>query len=48
MTVGEIMKRQAYLMDPSTGDQESDYGLFAVGRYQIIPAQCQLLLDYQV
>jgi hypothetical protein len=37
MTVGEIMKRQAYLMDPSTGDQESDYGLFAVGRYQIIP-----------
>lgn len=37
MTVGEVMKRQAYLMDPSTGDQESDYGLFAVGRYQIIP-----------
>ena len=37
MTIGEVMKRQAYLMDPSTGDQESDYGLFAVGRYQIIP-----------
>lgn len=36
MTVGEIMERQAYLMNRSN-PQESDYGLFAVGRYQVIP-----------
>lgn len=36
MTVGEIMERQAYLMNKSN-PQESDYGLFAVGRYQVIP-----------
>ena len=37
MTLGEIMKRQSFLMNPANGDQESNYGLFAVGRYQIIP-----------
>ncbi len=36
MTLGEIMKRQAYLMNPNN-PQISNYGLFAVGRYQIIP-----------
>jgi hypothetical protein len=36
MSVGEIMERQAYLMNKSN-PQESDYGLFAVGRYQVIP-----------
>ena len=37
MTLGEIMKRQSFLMNPANGDQESNYGLFAVGRYQIVP-----------
>ena len=36
MTIGEIMKRQSYLMNPAN-EQQSNYGLFAVGRYQIIP-----------
>ena len=36
MTVAEIIKRQDYLMNPRN-PQESDYGLFAVGRYQVIP-----------
>ena len=37
MTIGEVMERQAYLMDPSTGSQISDYGIFAAGKYQITP-----------
>ena len=36
MTIGEIMDRQAYLMDRSN-PQISDYGIFAAGKYQIIP-----------
>jgi len=36
MTIGEIMERQAYLMDKNN-PQISDYGIFAAGRYQIIP-----------
>ena len=36
MTLGEIMKRQSFLMNPAN-EQQSNYGLFAVGRYQIIP-----------
>ena len=37
MTIGEIMQRQAYLMNKSN-PQVSDYGIYAAGRYQIIPA----------
>jgi len=37
MTIGEVMERQAHLMDPSTGSQISDYGIFAAGKYQITP-----------
>ena len=36
MTIGEIMDRQAYLMNKNN-PQEGDYGIFAAGRYQIIP-----------
>jgi len=36
MSIGEIMERQAYIMD-TKNPQVSNYGLFAVGRYQIIP-----------
>jgi hypothetical protein len=36
MTIGEIMDRQAYLMNPNN-PQISDYGIFAAGKYQIIP-----------
>lgn len=36
MTIGEIMDRQAYLMNLSN-PQISDYGIFAAGKYQIIP-----------
>lgn len=36
MTIGEVMDRQAYLMNPNN-PQQSDYGIFAAGRYQIIP-----------
>ena len=36
MTIGEIMKRQKYLMNGSN-PQISDYGIFAAGAYQIIP-----------
>jgi len=36
MTLAEIIKRQDYLMD-KRNPQQSDYGLFAVGRYQVIP-----------
>lgn len=36
MTIGEIMDRQAYLMNRSN-PQISDYGIFAAGKYQIIP-----------
>ena len=36
MTVGEIIKRQDYLMNKSN-PQKSNYGAFAVGRYQVIP-----------
>jgi len=36
MTIGEIMDRQSYLMNKSN-PQVSDYGIFAAGKYQIIP-----------
>lgn len=36
MTVGEIMERQAYLMNKAN-PQVGDYGIFAAGRYQVIP-----------
>ena len=36
MTIGEIMDRQAYLMNRNN-PQISDYGIFAAGKYQIIP-----------
>lgn len=36
MTLAEIIKRQNFLMD-KRNPQESNYGLFAVGRYQVIP-----------
>ena len=36
MTLGEIMQRQAYLMDKKN-PQVSGYGVYAAGRYQIIP-----------
>ena len=45
MTLGEIMKRQAYLMNPNN-PQISDYGLFAVGRYQIIPGTFPRAMRY--
>lgn len=36
MTLGEIMQRQAYLMNKKN-PQVSNYGIYAAGRYQIIP-----------
>ena len=36
MTLGEIMQRQAYLMD-KRNPQVSGYGIYAAGKYQIIP-----------
>ena len=36
MTLGEIMQRQAYLMD-KRNPQMSNYGIYAAGKYQIIP-----------
>lgn len=36
MTIGEVMERQTYLMDRNN-PQVSDYGIFAAGKYQIIP-----------
>jgi len=36
MTIGEIMDRQKYLMNKAN-PQISDYGIFAAGKYQIIP-----------
>ena len=36
MTIGEIMDRQEYLMNRNN-PQISDYGIFAAGKYQIIP-----------
>jgi hypothetical protein len=43
MTIGEVMERQAYLMNPSN-PQVSDYGIFAAGRYQIIPSTMKEIL----
>lgn len=43
MTIGEIMERQAYLMNPNN-PQVSDYGIFAAGRYQIIPSTMSEIL----
>ena len=43
MTIGEIIKRQDFLMNPNN-PQVSDYGLFAVGRYQIIPPTMKEIL----
>lgn len=37
MTIGEIIKRQNYLMNKNN-PQVSDYGIYAAGRYQIIPS----------
>ena len=45
MTLGEIMKRQSYLMNPNN-PQISNYGLFAVGRYQIIPGTFPRAMRY--
>jgi hypothetical protein len=36
MTIGEIMERQAYLMNKKN-PQVSGYGVYAAGKYQIIP-----------
>lgn len=36
MTIGEVMERQAYLMNKKN-PQISDYGVYAAGKYQIIP-----------
>ncbi len=36
MTIGEVMERQAYLMNRNN-PQVSDYGIFAAGKYQLIP-----------
>lgn len=36
MTIGEIMDRQAYLMNKSN-PQVGNYGIYAAGKYQIIP-----------
>ena len=36
MTLGEIIQRQSYLMDKKN-PQISNYGIYAAGRYQIIP-----------
>jgi muramidase (phage lysozyme) len=36
MTIGEIRQRQRYIMDYSN-PQVGDYGIFAAGKYQIIP-----------
>jgi len=37
MTIGEVMDRQSYLMNPAN-PQVGNYGIFAAGKYQIIPA----------
>ena len=37
MTLGEIKKRQDFLMNKDDNPQVSDYGIFAAGGYQIIP-----------
>lgn len=43
MTIGEVMQRQSYLMNPNN-PQVSDYGIFAAGRYQIIPSTMSEIL----
>ena len=43
MTIGEVMERQAYLMNPNN-PQTGDYGIFAAGRYQIIPSTMSEIL----
>jgi len=43
MTVSEIIKRQDYLMNPSN-PQKSNYGAFAVGRYQVIPGTMKTIV----
>ena len=37
MSIGEVMDRQSYLMNPAN-PQVGNYGIFAAGKYQIIPA----------
>ena len=44
MTIGEVMQRQSYLMNPNN-PQVSDYGIFAAGRYQIIPSTMSEILS---
>ena len=45
MTIGEIMERQAYLMNKNN-PQEGDYGIFAAGKYQIVPYNMPDALRY--
>ena len=44
MTIGEVMERQSYLMNPNN-PQVSGYGIFAAGRYQIIPDTMKIALS---
>ena len=43
MTIGEIRQRQRYIMDYSN-PQVGDYGIFAAGKYQIIPSNMNAAL----
>lgn len=45
MTIGEIMKRQKYIMNGSN-PQIGDYGIFAAGAYQIIPGTMPSALKF--
>jgi len=43
MTVGELIERQSFLMNKSN-PQEGDYGVFAAGRYQVIPGTMKAIV----
>lgn len=43
MTVGELIERQSFLMNKSN-PQEGDYGIFAAGRYQVIPGTMKAIV----
>ena len=44
MTVGEVMERQAFLMNKAN-PQQGDYGIYAAGRYQIIPGTMRSIVS---
>ncbi|AIX37136.1 hypothetical protein Syn7803C108_10 [Synechococcus phage ACG-2014d] len=44
MSVGELIERQSFLMNKSN-PQEGDYGIFAAGRYQVIPGTMKAIVN---